>query len=489
MPLVPKCMSTQHPDNVTPPPYAADGVLKGEGEITEAVEVFSLGCDEQMWDSEGKEADNQVVQKLLTGHPDFFKSEHQLGKSCVLTLRVPNPSIEWEMRKSLVEALQSIPTARDIANEFYGDGLEAPIQEVILPFTTSAEELKRIDIYYRRFIVGQESEVLVGDGTVKDWVGEFFPKHVRVIPLIEDLDHMIGCDAIVEEYLAYREAPYQRVFLARSDPALNYGLVSAELMLKMGLRRLHLLEGRLGIPLYPIIGAGAVPFRGHLNPTNVARAFTEYPSAHTLTVQSAFKFDYERDTVREGIQQVLAHERQEPPPVDERRARKVIDKYAAEYQARVRELSPIITKLAEYIPKRRERKLHVGLFGYGRSLKGAGDMTLPRAIGFCAALYSIGVPPELLGLSALSSDDLAFVREAYPSLDRDLAAALRYTNETRVRELLGDGYVKLAARYTEEVDRVHEGLTSAVWAGLQEGAAHNIPRYVEEAARLRRFLG
>ena len=59
MPFIPRCMSTQHPDNATPPPFAAsDGVLRGEGEIIEAVELFALGCDEQMWDSEGKEVDN-----------------------------------------------------------------------------------------------------------------------------------------------------------------------------------------------------------------------------------------------------------------------------------------------------------------------------------------------------------------------------------------------------------------------------------------------
>ena len=74
MALIPKCMSTQHPDNAFVPPYAIDGVIKGDAEITEAVEVFQLGCDEQMWDSEGKEADNQVVQKLLTAHSDFFKN-------------------------------------------------------------------------------------------------------------------------------------------------------------------------------------------------------------------------------------------------------------------------------------------------------------------------------------------------------------------------------------------------------------------------------
>ena len=133
--------------------------------------------------------------------------------------------------------------------------------------------------------------------------------------------------------------------------------------------------------------------------------------------------------------------------------------------------------------------MHVGLFGYGRTLDGVGGTTLPRAIGFAASLYSIGVPPDLLGLSALDDDDWAFVRENYPSVDEDLQAALRYTNERNVRELLGEDSMRVVARFTDEVDRVHEGLTSAIWAATRDGAPVQVKHYVEQAAKLRRYLG
>jgi phosphoenolpyruvate carboxylase len=490
MPLIPRCMSTQHPDNATPPPFAsADGVLRGEGEILEAVEVFSLGCDEQMWDSEGKESDNQVVQKLLTNYPGFFSNERRLGKGCVLTLRVPNPSIELDMRKSLVEALQSIPQAADVAWSLYGDNLEPPIQEVILPFTTSAEELSLIETYYREHIVGHESDFLVGNRRVKDWVGEFFPKSIRVIPLIEDLEHLLHADTIVEEHIGKKDLPYQRVFLARSDPALNYGHISSELLLKLALDRLHSLETRAGIPIYPIIGVGAVPFRGHLNPRNVHRALAEYPSTQTFTIQSAFKYDYDKETVRSGIQEIMAHKRGEPTPIDEKISLDIIDRFTAEYQSKVRLLAPMIQKLASHVPKRRERKLHIGLFGYGRTLGGPNDVALPRAIGFCAALYSIGVPPEILGMPALKPDDLNYLRSVYPNLDADLQASLRFVNEKNVKTLLGREYTSLISQFSVEIDRVHEGLTTAIWASMGQIAPVNISHYIEEAASLRRFLG
>ena len=46
-----------------------------------------------------------------------------------------------------------------MAHSFYGDtdADHAPIQEVILPFTTSARELALVEAYYRRMIVGQET--------------------------------------------------------------------------------------------------------------------------------------------------------------------------------------------------------------------------------------------------------------------------------------------------------------------------------------------
>ena len=491
MSLIPKVMSTQHPDNASPAPFAdSSGVLRGDGEIEEAVDVFALGCDEQMWDSEGKEADNQVVRKLLTGHPDFFGDNVRLGSDVALTLRVPNPRVERDMQKSMVEALQSISSSWDMAEGFYGDGDVAPIQEVILPLTTSAEELSMVEAYYRKVIVGQEDQTITDGHSVKDWVGEFYPKSIRVIPLIEDMENLFYCDRIVDAYLRDRDLPYQRVFLARSDPALNYGMVAAELILKVGLLRLHNLEERLGLPLYPIIGAGSAPFRGHLGPTNVERSLAEYPSAQTYTVQSAFKYDYDRDTVRDGINKILAHERTDPVFVDQDRAREIIDKSTEEYQARVRELTSVITTVSGQVPRRRERKMHVGLFGYGRSLGGVGGVTLPRAIGFAASLYSIGVPPELLGLACLTESDLAFIREAYPNLDDDLRAALRFTNERHVRELLGDSYLSVVGQYTDDLDRVHEGLTSAIWASMgNEDVTRQRSHFVEQAAQLRRFLG
>jgi phosphoenolpyruvate carboxylase len=91
---VPRTMSTQHPDNAKVPFFVSGSVIGGEDEILEAYLVFSqLGCQEQMWDFEGKKALPWVVSELLAKDQDFFR-KRPLGKEVFLTFRIPNPEIE-----------------------------------------------------------------------------------------------------------------------------------------------------------------------------------------------------------------------------------------------------------------------------------------------------------------------------------------------------------------------------------------------------------
>jgi phosphoenolpyruvate carboxylase len=137
-------MSTQHPDNVHLPFFAESQDLGGEDEIQEAFYAYShLGCDEQMWDAEGKEVDGFVVKKLLTKYPDFFTNT-RLGKDIFLTIRVPNPEEEKAEAKVLVETLESIPRSFDATKLYFNDDI-APIFEVILPMTTSEQINLRLD--------------------------------------------------------------------------------------------------------------------------------------------------------------------------------------------------------------------------------------------------------------------------------------------------------------------------------------------------------
>ena len=234
---VSRCMNTQHPDNANIPFFSDSPVIEAEAEIKEAYYAFShLGCREQMWDIEGKEADDYVVRKLLTRYEDYFR-KHILGKDRFLTLRVPNPSVEKEEAKVLIETLESIPRSFDVARKFYDGESAAPVFEVILPMTSSAKELGMVYSYYRDFVAGKERKRLNGL-TIGEWIGSFDPDTIMVTPLIEAKEHLLNSADIMKEYLQGKDLDYQRVFLARSDPALNYSSLAAVLMNKIALQRL-----------------------------------------------------------------------------------------------------------------------------------------------------------------------------------------------------------------------------------------------------------
>src|SRR3989338_233841 len=263
---VSRAMSTQHPDNVNIPFFSDGNELAGEAEIKEVFYSYShLNCREQLWDCEGKEADNYVVKKLLNNYEPFFR-KHNFGKDVFLTLRVPNPSIEKDESKILLEALDSIPRSFDTARMFYNNG-QAPIFEIALPMTTNSDELVRISRYYSQFVVGKQHEKIgKGNMTVAQWIGEFQPEQIKIIPLIETKEAILDADKIVDGFLSEEKVEdYQRVWLARSDPALNYGNISTVLMLKVALQKIHALQEKHSVDILPILGCGSAPFRGNFN--------------------------------------------------------------------------------------------------------------------------------------------------------------------------------------------------------------------------------
>ena len=489
---VPRLMSTQHPDNATLPFFAAGDVIEGEDEIQEAYYVAShLGCDEQMWDFEGKEGDEYVVKKLLSRYGDYF-AEHRLGEGFRLTVRGPNPALEDSEAKILLEILESIPRSYDAARLFAADreiDEIAPIYEVIVPMVTGADQLNAVHEYYERFVAGKGDTVLWDGQTVEEWVGPFEPATVEVIPLIEQREAMLGADEIVREYATAQDKDSVRVFLARSDPALNYGSVAADLINKVALQRLYQLADDASIDVHPILGTGSAPFRGNLAPDRAEAVAEAYPEVETFTIQSAFKYDYPAETIREGLETLSTADLGEPPEeIDERRALEIVDRTAAAYAEQVDAIAPTVNRLAAYVPDRRARKLHVGLFGYSREV---GENTLPRAIGYTAALYAVGCPPSLLGAHALTEDDLSFLETAFPAFFRRLADAAQYYNPRCTEVLsLADESLQAALELVDvEADAEHRAATDAAIDAFERGNEDAVRSAIRRGARERQFLG
>ncbi len=437
--IIPRTMSTQHPDNACTPEWSKEEVINGNAEVLEAYYAYStLGCQEVMWDSEGKDTDTRVARKLLQKYWEYFAS-HTIGEDLFLTYRVPNPKIEGAEKKIIVETLQNIPVAFDVASMVYKREV-APIFEVILPFTTEAKEIIMLFNYYKKTIASTEDAPLYDSTTVKDWMGGFQPKAIQVIPLVEDFDSIRHVDKIVAPYLKAVKPKQQRVFIARSDPALNYGLICAVLLSKIALSKLKALEKQQDTTIHPILGVGSKPFRGHLSPDNVDNFLQEYKGLSTVTIQSAFRYDYPAEQVKEGVQTLNQRlPNGNPQFIDEQEEQillSILSKCRQQYEHEIETLAPLINAVAAYVPQRRARKLHIGLFGYSRCVAG---ICLPRAISFAAALYSVGLPPEFIGLKALNQlneQEWDTLNKHYLKMQYDLKVVGEYVSFGNINMLL-----------------------------------------------------
>ncbi len=483
-----RTMSTQHPDNVAIPSFASNQTLTGDDEVQEAFYVYScLGIDEQLWDVEGKEVDNYVVHKLLSKYPDYFR-QNRLGEHKFLTIRAPNPDIEKNEAKIIPELIFSIPRNHDVATAFYQEDT-SPIFEVVMPMCTSEKPLIRIRELYRHLVKNLPNKK-IGDMKLKGWLGNFKPKHIRITPLFETKEEILNSHIYIEKYIQYAKIKdFQRVWYARSDPAMNYGSVAAILLVKVALQRISSLEKKCGISILPIIGLGSAPFRGNFKPSTVRKILEGYPSVQTFTVQSAFKYDYPIKQVIEAIEYLNQTERGKPFEIDEEMALKYIDAIHKDYADTIKEIAPLVNDFSKYIPGRRKRKMHIGLFGYSRNASG---IKLPRTITFCAVLYSLGISPELFGLSELTEEDFANIKTGYTNFEYDMGEALQYFNEKNLDLLsprMKEKISKTAKMFKYEVNREHQEITTKIAKAYRDNDCEAINELVLRAGKIRGFLG
>jgi len=322
---------------------------------------------------------------------------------------------------------------------------------------------------------------------------------------------MLRIDEIVGGYVKALRPPYMRVFLARSDPAMNYGMISAILSVKYALSRLGKMEKQLNISFFPMLGVGALPFRGHFSPDNVDRTMDEYRGVYTYTVQSAFKYDYEDDQVVSAIRKVNESDVQEKPILsddEEDILKKIARLYTESYQPIIESLADAINKIALLLPRRRARKLHIGLFGYSRSTS---KVTLPRAIAFTGALYSLGIPPEIIGISSLgklNEKEFEVLSQNYKYFKYDIQCAAKFisleslellkqiwnVDKDTLTKIKGDiDFVEhqlgIHIGGNDYVSRKHNLMTSLALLALKEGHIDEAKNYLLEMAKIRRSLG
>ena len=192
-----------------------------------------------------------------------------------------------------------------------------------------------------------------------------------------------------------------------------------------------------------MLGTGSLPFRGGVNPLTTSETIQKYPGVRTLTIQSAFRYDYAEKRVKEAIHELnreLPHlSAVSVPKKLENTAKESVSFFEKPYRETIEKIAPLINILSKQVAKRRERVQHVGLFGYSR---GVGKVTLPRAIPFTASLYSIGIPPEIIGtgrglLDAKKKGVLSEILHLYPTLKNDIIQAGYFFNQNTLEKTIG----------------------------------------------------
>lgn len=494
-------MASQHPDHAGKPYWYTKEFISTRQEVKECFLTYSeLGIDEYKWDWEGKYVDESVVEKLFSEHIEYFK-QHELGQDKFLTFRLPNPKVETEFR--LGRAFMGILGASGLAKHL---GLyDRPLFEVILPMTQTAQEM--IDI----------QEAYIELSGLKHNLFNKTPdslKHIELIPLFEDIGTIMNSDSILAEYISLHKKSfgfsplYMRPYIARSDPALNSGLVPTVLAVKIALSRYKKFETESGIALYPIIGSASLPFRGGLTPKTAHEFAEEYRGVRTALIQSAFRYDYPVRDVIDGIETLEAKLPKgmaaDVSSGDQKEMKQVMKYFETSYRTTIEHIAPVINTIASHLPRRRERVQHTGLFGYSR---GVGTVHLPRAITFTGSLYSLGVPPEVIGTGrglarAEKEGKLGIVEKYFVHLKESLKKAMAYVNKDAL-SLLSDrspywsdiredirqieSYVGVQAGPISDEEKEHAALAWYIVSNLDniESSAEQL----DAAAKLRKSLG
>jgi len=497
---IPSTMATQHPDHANSPYWQKNPFISTQDESEECFLNFSdLNIEEYKWDWEGKLVDESIMERLFSKYYDYFK-KNQLGKDKFLTFRLPNPKAETEFR--LARAFLSLLSSSALAKKVKLH--TPPLFEVILPMTESAKELIAIQEAFK--------EISELKHALHKFDNAVF--NLEIIPLFEQVQTIINSHEIIKEYIdLYKKQfnltpKYFRPYVARSDPALNSGIVPTVLAIKIAFSRYKKLSKDLKIPFYPIIGCACLPFRGGLTPETVKQFADEYQGVKTTTIQSAFRYDYKKDLVKKGIKtlhNLLPKGKLITIPKNEEKILlELIPYFEEKYKITVETIAPTINEIAKFLPKRRERVQHIGLFGYSR---GHGKVSLPRAIGFTSALYSIGVPPELMGtgsgiIKTIELKQIKLLEKHYKYLRQDLYRAGRFLNKKNLDELikiypsiksfkkkiemLEDYFGEKFEPKTKE-EKAHLVLTEKIFIDFKKGK--NLTENIIKAAILRKSLG